>query len=58
MAEPTRDSKPRASKTEADKKQPETVLLTAEELKAISGGSTGGTGGPTPNPKINTVPPQ
>jgi hypothetical protein len=53
MAEPTRD--PKNSKAEAEKKQPETVLLSAEELRAISGGSTGGTGSPSPNPKITTT---
>ncbi|MHB1558054.1 MAG: hypothetical protein ACYC61_11375 [Isosphaeraceae bacterium] len=55
MAEPTRDTRPKTSKAEADKKQPETVLLTAEELKAISGGNTGGSGNPSPNPKITTT---
>lgn len=55
MAEPSRDTKPETSKTEADKKPPETVLLTAEELKAISGGITGGSGNPLPNPKITTT---
>jgi hypothetical protein len=43
MAEPSRD--PKTSKSEPEKKQPETVLLTAEELRAIAGG--GGTG-PSP----------
>jgi hypothetical protein len=43
------------SKTDSEKKQPETVILTAEELRAIAGGagSTTGTspGSPTTNPK-------
>lgn len=55
MAESSRDTQPRTSTAEADKKQPETVLLTAEELKAISGGCTGGSGTPSPNPKITTT---
>ena len=37
MAESSRDAKP--TKTESEKKQPETVLLTAEELRAIAGGA-------------------
>jgi hypothetical protein len=53
MAESDRD--PKTSKAEAEKKQPETVLLSAEELRAISGGLTGGVGSPTPNPKITTT---
>ena len=32
MAEPSRD--PKTTKSEPEKKQPETVLLTAEELRA------------------------
>ena len=36
MAEPSRD--PKTTKSEPEKKQPETVLLTAEELRAIAGG--------------------
>lgn len=57
MAESSRDTKPKTSKAEADKKQPETVLLTAEELKAISGGNMamGGSGSPPPNPKVTTT---
>lgn len=55
MAESSRDSRPKTSKAEPEKKQPETVLLTAEELKAISGGCTGGSGTPSPNPKITTT---
>jgi hypothetical protein len=53
-----------ASKKDADKKQPETVLLTAEELRAIAGGSgsggiTGaGTGSGNPTPKTPTKPGQ
>jgi hypothetical protein len=51
MAEPSRD--PKTPKTE-EKKQPETVLLTAEELRAIAGG--GGTGvGPPAGPKTEPV---
>jgi hypothetical protein len=30
---------PKSPKTEAEKKVPETVLLTAEELRAIAGGA-------------------
>jgi hypothetical protein len=36
MAAESKD--PKSPKTEADKKIPETVLLTADELRAISGG--------------------
>jgi hypothetical protein len=45
MAEPSRD--PKTTKSEPEKKQPETVLLTAEELRAIAGG--GGTGTSPPS---------
>lgn len=41
MAEPSRDTKP--TKPESEKKQPETVQLTAEELRAIAGGAGVGT---------------
>jgi hypothetical protein len=37
MAEPSRDTEP--TKPESVKKQPETVQLTAEELRAIAGGA-------------------
>jgi hypothetical protein len=37
MAESSRDSKP--TEPESEKKQPETVQLTAEELRAIAGGA-------------------
>jgi hypothetical protein len=37
---------PKSPKTEAEKNVPETVLLTAEELRAIAGGA----GAPIPNP--------
>jgi hypothetical protein len=37
MAEQPRD--PKAPKSQADKKIPETVLLTADELRAIAGGT-------------------
>jgi hypothetical protein len=37
MSEQSRDSN--SPKSETDKKVPETVLLTAEELRAIAGGS-------------------
>jgi hypothetical protein len=36
MAESSRDTKP--TKPEVEKKQPETVQLTAEELRTIAGG--------------------
>ena len=48
MADSTRD--PGKSKTETEKKQPETVLLTAEELRSISGGATSPL--PKPEPKV------
>ena len=38
MAESSKD--PQKPKTEAEKKQPETVLLTPEELRAVAGGQT------------------
>jgi hypothetical protein len=44
MAESSRDAQ--STKPESEKKQPETVLLTAEELRAIAGGAT--PGGPPP----------
>jgi hypothetical protein len=47
MANESRD--PGKSKNESEKKQPETVLLTADELRAISGGAGVSTGGPSPN---------
>lgn len=37
MAESSRDTK--STKTESEKKQPETVQLTPEELRAIAGGA-------------------
>lgn len=40
MAESSRDAK--STKPESEKKQPETVLLTAEELRAIAGGAIPG----------------
>ena len=40
MSESSRDSQ--TTKPEAEKKQPETVLLTAEELRAIAGGAVPG----------------
>ncbi len=48
MADQPRD--PSKSKNEAEKKQPETVNLTSEELRAISGGATNPF--PPPQPKI------
>jgi hypothetical protein len=44
-----------ASKKDAEKKQPETVLLTAEELRSIAGGN-GGIVNTSPNPKPPPVP--
>lgn len=54
MAQSSRDAETRDSAAETEPKQPETVLLTAEELRAISGGATGpGSGGTTPpQPKV------
>jgi hypothetical protein len=46
MTEPSQDSK--SPKTEPEKKVPETVLLSSDELRAIAGG--GGVG--QPNPQI------
>jgi hypothetical protein len=41
MAEPSQKTKESEKpKTEAEKKQPETVLLTSEELRTIAGGAT------------------
>jgi hypothetical protein len=47
---------PNRSKNDSEKKQPETVLLTAEELRAIAGGGVSSPGAPSgtspgsPNP--------
>jgi hypothetical protein len=51
---------PSKSKNESEKKQPETVLLTAEELRAIAGGALSSPGSPTTTPKgiIKTTPGQ
>jgi len=38
MTEQSKDSE--KPKSDAEKKQPETVLLTPEELRAVAGGST------------------
>ncbi len=46
MPEPTQESQ--SPKTETEKKAPETVLLTAEELRAIAGGANHSN--PTPPP--------
>ncbi len=46
MADESRDAG--KSKTGAEKKQPETVLLTAEELRAIAGGAAGSLTSATP----------
>ena len=40
MAESSRDTQ--TNKPDAEKKQPETVLLTAEELRTIAGGMKAG----------------
>lgn len=58
MAQSSSEAEPRNSGAETEPKQPETVLLTAEELRAISGGATGpGSGGTTPpQPKIAMTP--
>jgi hypothetical protein len=52
MAEQSQD--PTSPKTEAEKKVPETVLLTADELRAIAGGAGVQSGGITPQPKVVT----
>jgi hypothetical protein len=44
MTEPSQNSK--SPKTEPEKKVPETVLLTSDELRAIAGGA--GVSNPTP----------
>ncbi|HZW33403.1 MAG TPA: hypothetical protein VFF52_21980 [Isosphaeraceae bacterium] len=54
MADTHQDTEP--PKTEAEKKQSETVHLTAEELRKISGGATAGN--PTPVPANKQVYPQ
>ncbi len=51
MAEPSPD--PKTPKTDGEKKQPETVLLSAEELRKIAGGGLSGVPTPTPSPKLN-----
>ena len=45
--QPRETNKP---KSDTEKKQPETVLLTAEELRAIAGGASNSS--PTPQPKV------
>jgi hypothetical protein len=50
MAEQSQDSK--SPKTETEKKVPETVLLTADELRAIAGGAPGGVNPPTQTGKV------
>jgi hypothetical protein len=50
MADAAHD--PNSKTTEPEKKQPETVLLTAEELRTIAGGAGPGTG---PNPTAKDV---
>jgi hypothetical protein len=52
MSEQSRD--PNSPKSETDKKVPETVLLTAEELRAIAGGAQHITP-PPPASKVNTA---
>jgi hypothetical protein len=53
MAEQSRDAK--TTTTEPEKKQPETVLLTSEELRAIAGGA--GVSAPQPVAKALTANP-
>jgi hypothetical protein len=50
MAEQSRDDS--TPKTETSKKQPETVMLTAEELRAISGGQQIPPSGPPAGGKV------
>ena len=54
MAESSRDTKP--TKPESEKKQPETVQLTAEELRTIAGGVGTGTLLPTTDAKLGKQP--
>ena len=49
MADQPQD--PTTSKKNSEKQQPETVLLTADELRAIAGGALSSTGSPNPTPK-------
>ncbi len=53
MAEQSRDAK--TTPTEPEKKQPETVLLSADELRAIAGGA--GVSNPQPVFKVQTANP-
>ena len=55
MAEPSSD--PKSPKTEPEKKQPETVLLSAEELRS-SRRRGGGVYTPNPSPKQNPPTPR
>jgi hypothetical protein len=50
MADQSRDLS--KSKTETEEKQPETVILSAEELRAISGGVFSSPGPTKPTPKV------
>ena len=52
MAEPSPD--PKTPKTDGEKKQPETVLLSAEELRKIAGGGLSGV--PTPLRAQSSIP--
>ena len=51
MSDSSRDTKP--TKSESEKKPPETVQLTAEELRAIAGGATAPA--PSPMPVRRTI---
>ena len=44
----------RPEETESEKKTPDTVHLSAEELRSISGGATGPTFGPKPKVESTT----
>jgi hypothetical protein len=46
------------TKKNSEKKQPETVLLTAEELRAIAGGSSVSGGTPGPKAMVPKLPGQ
>jgi hypothetical protein len=53
MAEASHDATPTKNpeeKNQQEKKQPETVLLSADELRAIAGGAGIGTTNPVGNP--------
>jgi hypothetical protein len=56
MTEPSRDSKSPQTETEKEKKVPETVLLSSEELRAIAGGKFSGVNPPGSSGKVEINP--